>query len=113
MHFTTRNLRKLKGFNKRTQMIIPGNGGVIYCFYNKPQKIRTSNELKLLSSFFSDQLWKMPRKDAGADIDPEVWSIIARKDGQVAHWSRELFRDSVYYGNLQRLLDLCKVEEYD
>jgi hypothetical protein len=93
-------------------MIIPGNGGAIYCFYNKPQKIRTSNELKLLSSFLSDQLWKMPRKDAGADIDPEVWSIIARKDGQVAHWSRELFRDSVYYGNLQRLLDLCKVEEY-
>ncbi|MBL7825499.1 MAG: hypothetical protein JNJ57_02635 [Saprospiraceae bacterium] len=63
--------------------------------------------------FFERTIWEIPRKDKMIDMtDSETWLTKGRSSGRAIIVSRYLFQDSIYYSNIQKLLDICKISDY-
>jgi hypothetical protein len=79
---------------------------------SKPRKVYTNTDLSELNNFFSKTLWSLYNRDSSYVIDGESWLIKGKKEEKISKWVRISFKDSVYYSNIQKLLDICKVKEY-
>jgi hypothetical protein len=111
-----KNLLKQKKFNKKIIFNAPDSSRLMYCYYNKPVKVTWKIDLLKLSTFFNEILWLKPLQInyKGHDTDTEIWYINGRKNGKEGYWSGFVTAklDSIYYTNLQALLDICKVTDY-
>ncbi len=110
---TSRNKVNSKRFTKKLLLIMPYSNDTLYCFYNKPKNVTTLGNVERLSHFFSSTLWTMPRRESSrSELDPETWTIKGRKNGEQSTWERHLSQDSVFYTNIQQVIDLCKIKDY-
>lgn len=84
----------------------------LYFEYGQPKIIKAHKNPKL-DDFFINQIWQTRlMKDTFSFLDPETWRISSRKMGKEIQLMRTDFKDSVYYSNIQMLLDICKIKDY-
>jgi hypothetical protein len=82
-------------------------------FYHCGEKKIQVNKDDNIEYFLNHWVWETPlKRDTCSDIDPEVWSVRGRAKGKSISIIRCAFKDSVYYSNLQKILDVCKVKDY-
>lgn len=104
---------KMDGKTKQIKISLPYDNGTIFCSYLLPKKIVDRSKFSQLDNFFLQELWKLPfETDEPPELDGEGWYVFARKGGIAYKWRRYSFADSIYYSNLQTLLDLCGVEDF-
>lgn len=102
-----------KRFKEKLCVINPMTKASLYFYYNKPRSIHNLHHVKQINHFFTNTLWALPTKEnVGSELDPETWHVKGRKNGKESHWTRHLAQDSLFYSNLQLLLDICKVKDY-
>lgn len=65
-----------------------------------------------LNYFFSSTIWQIPKEDKSPGIDGESWRVKGRNGGKEISVVRWNFNDSLYYSNIQKLLDLFKIRDY-
>lgn len=66
-----------------------------------------------MNIFFTKSIWLMPPNDENiSELDGETWEIKARSGNREMVLSRHLFKDSIYYSNIQNILDICKIKDY-
>ena len=108
------NKRKKNPKERIIAMAMPYNKtDTMYCNYNAPITISTNRFSDDFRIFLTKSIWDMPETDKeGSDLDPEVWSIIGRKNGVERQWMRQSFNDPTFYSNIQLLLNAAKTTEY-
>lgn len=86
----------------------------LYCQYSDFKEIALEKCCFEIFDFFHNQIWNIPCELANEDtqFDPEVWRVIGRKNGLEKKWTRMTFTDSVFYSNIQKVLDYAKIKEY-
>ena len=91
---------------------------VLHCFYDAPKEVDLSkrmtekNTLKL-DLFFTQTIWLMPEINSTKTyLDPETWNVRAIKDQVQKKIVRQDWEDEIYYENIQVLLNLCKITDY-
>lgn len=80
--------------------------------YDPPQNRMVELNNSELYHFFYDAIWRMEKDDGGSNIDPEIWKIKGRLDGKELSIKRTLFKDSLFYRPIQRVLDVFKIKDY-
>ena len=93
-------------------IVNPFTQDTIFFIYKKPIQIKRQPKDAAINQFFTKTIWELYLKDENRDIDPEIWSIIGRKDGKEIQLMRNSFTDSTYYSNIQHILDICKIKDY-
>ena len=119
IHFNRFSFRSSKNYTydaksilkKAYPIINPITKDTIFCIHKnaKIMKLRKQHDLNY---FFSTTIWQIPAKDKKPDLDGESWGVKGRnkdKEVSIVRWS---FSDSLYYSNIQNLLDLCKINDY-
>jgi len=99
---------KVKKNSKKLTIFNSYSGTSLFCSYDLPKIINDPAGLERLNPFFSEVIWTLPYETERCGLlDPETWYVFARKNGKEYKWVRSCFDDSLYYSNLQILLDLC------
>ncbi len=109
-------LNSHKKVNKNTKvlkMAFPGSKDTISYSYPLPKKLIIRPKNKEINTFFTNTIWELPDKDEDIHLlDPETWKIKARSGNQEIELKRHLFKDSIYYSNIQNILNVCKIKDY-
>ncbi|MCC7464844.1 MAG: hypothetical protein IT261_01160 [Saprospiraceae bacterium] len=88
-------------------------GDTITFLYEMPLKLVVKPKNQNINTFFSETIWTLSPVDEDSDwLDPEVWMVKGRSGEREIVIKRHTFKDSVYYNNLQRVLNICKVKDY-
>ncbi len=99
-----------KDFEKHLMYNMPFSEDQRCCSYDLPRMIRDRANMEQLNAFFSEVIWALPFENEDDHfLDPEIWSVLGRKNGKKYKWSRWSFSDSTYYTNLQTF---CGVEDF-
>ena len=104
-----------KTINKNEQIIMmyPNTKDTITYFYKKTSKLIISPKDKGINNFLLNTIWNLPDKDEDIHLlDPETWTIKVRSGNQEIELKRHLFKDSIYYSNIQNILNICKIKDY-
>lgn len=86
-----------------------------FLFYNKPRKvssIRKKGGIQKVDLFFNKTIWNLAEDTTIPRLDPEVWRVDAYKEGVKRTIRRNSGRDSVFYGGIQQVLDICNISAY-
>ena len=97
--------------NKVYPIINPMTKDTIFCFQKTENTIKVGKRQDL-NYFFSTTIWQLPAKDKSPELDGESWRVKGRNQGKEVSIVRWNFSDTLYYSNIQKLLDLCKVKDY-
>jgi hypothetical protein len=66
-----------------------------------------------LNTFLKQTIWGMATEDEIRSVlDPESWILKARSGSRKIVLNRHSFRDSIYYSNIQNILNICKIKDY-
>jgi hypothetical protein len=84
----------------------------ITCQYNLPQLVKFNQNTTRLDSFFNYTIWTMPATTDACYLDPEIWEVRGRRNGETKVWGRVNCEDPLFCSNIQSLLNLCGVTEY-
>lgn len=85
----------------------------IFCIHENTKTLKIEKQHDL-DYFFSTTIWQIPTEDKSPNtlLDGESWKVKGRnREGEISvvRWN---FSDTIYYGNIQKLLDLFKINEY-
>jgi hypothetical protein len=108
-----KNNNKTINKNEQIIMINPSTKDTIKYFYRKTSKLIISPKDKSINNFLLNTIWRLPNKDGDIHLlDPEIWTIKARSGNREIVLNRHLFKDSIYYSNIQNILNICKIKDY-
>jgi hypothetical protein len=114
--YELQSLENHKKTNKNTnvlKMAFPGSKDTIRYSYPLPKKLIIRPKNKEINTFFTNTIWELPDKDEDIHLlDPEIWTTKARSGNQETELKRHLFKDSIYYINIQNILNICKIKDY-
>lgn len=100
--------------SKPNLIIIPNvatNEKMVF-LYDKPKKFRIKPKNQKVNTFFSKTIWTLTPNDNEVFLDPEIWKVKGRSGGKEIVLNRHAFKDSIYYSNIQGILDICKIKDY-
>ena len=114
-HFKTSNSAS-KANSSRDGNLIPIvntlTHDTIFCISMGEKSIKTKKNTNV-NTFFAKTIWDMPENDTEmSELDPETWRIKARVGERERILSRHSFKDSVFYSNIQYILNKCKIKDY-
>lgn len=87
----------------------------LFCIFeivNTKHNTSLPTEVKL---FFIEYIWELPNlegQNSSGVLDPTVWCVKGRRNGQSLKWERYMGKDSLYYENIQKVLDSYEIKEY-
>ena len=108
--FSTSRFNK-KNFDFIFHIINPLTKDTLFCTH-KYEKTKIIKIDAKMDAFFNELIWDMPLFDEEVLIDPESWKIKGRKGGKEIILNRHTFGDSLYYKNIQILLDIFNIKDY-
>jgi hypothetical protein len=92
-------------------LVGPTANDTILCIHKSTKTIKIRKQQDL-NSFFSTTIWQMPVKDKAPELDGESWRVMGRNGDKKVSVVRWNFEDSLYYSNIQKLLDPFKIKDY-
>ncbi len=86
----------------------------VYCYFTPIKKIVLNHKEDTLINFLKTTIWNMPTKDESEiELDAETWQIKGRNGKAKILLTRSSFNDSIYYSNIQRIIDICNIKDYE
>lgn len=104
-----------KSKSKMNSLILvnPVTKDTIPYLYASPLKFILKPKNKNINTFFSKTIWTLSPDDGKLNVlDPEIWKVKGRSGDREIEVKRHTFKDSIYYSNLQNILNICKVKDY-
>lgn len=107
------NNEKVESDVKLIVIVNPVTRDSIKYFYKNTSKIILNPKNKDVNIFLSDAIWGLSAQDGDINqFDPEIWKLKGRSGGKEILLSRHIFKDSIFYSNIQKVLDICKIKDY-
>jgi hypothetical protein len=111
-HVTLPSGKKNKGI-KFLNVVNPVTNDSIVFYYRRVSKLVAKPKDEKMNIFLSKTIWELSNNEGEKGMfDPEVWTLKARSGDKVLETDRQLFKDSTYYSNIQHILDICQIRDY-
>ncbi len=106
-----RNIKESK--HNSLILVNPVNKDTLSFFYDSPHKFTIKPKNKNINTFFTKTIWTLsPDDEKTTLLDPEIWKVRGRSGDSEIEIERYMFKDSIFYSNIQNILNICKTKDY-